>query len=81
MGESGLINPRFLDLSTSWRSVVSFTPLPIYPTGTRTPIPVMSGQWAVAIPTMLPRLKHTPHLTGGWAGHYAEFYLFGYNTV
>jgi hypothetical protein len=25
---SGCIDPRFLDLGTSWREVVSFTPLP-----------------------------------------------------
>jgi hypothetical protein len=27
----GCIDPRFLDLGTSWRWVVSFTPLPLYP--------------------------------------------------
>jgi hypothetical protein len=27
---SGCIDPRFLDLGTSWRSVVSFTPRPLY---------------------------------------------------
>jgi hypothetical protein len=27
---SGCINPHFLDLDNSWRSVVSFTPLPLY---------------------------------------------------
>jgi hypothetical protein len=30
---SGCINPNFLDLGTSWRWVVSFTPLPLYPRG------------------------------------------------
>jgi hypothetical protein len=30
-GGSGCIDPRFLDLGTSWRWVVSFTPLPLYP--------------------------------------------------
>jgi hypothetical protein len=25
------IDPHFLDLGTSWRRVVSFTPLPLYP--------------------------------------------------
>jgi hypothetical protein len=28
---SGCIDPRFLDLGTSWRWVVSFTPRPLYP--------------------------------------------------
>jgi hypothetical protein len=28
--ESGCIHPHFLDLGTSWRWVVSFTPLPLY---------------------------------------------------
>jgi hypothetical protein len=28
---SGYIGPHFLDLGTSWRCVVSFTPLPLYP--------------------------------------------------
>jgi hypothetical protein len=30
---SGCIDPHFLDLGTSWRWVVSFTPLPPYPKG------------------------------------------------
>jgi hypothetical protein len=30
---SGCIDPYFLDLRTSWRWVVSFTPLPLYPQG------------------------------------------------
>jgi hypothetical protein len=30
-GGSGCIDPRFLDLSTSWRRVVSFTFRPLYP--------------------------------------------------
>jgi hypothetical protein len=30
-GGSGCIAPYFLDLSTSWRWVVSFTPRPLYP--------------------------------------------------
>jgi hypothetical protein len=29
----GCIDPRFLDLGTSWRWVISFTPLPLYPWG------------------------------------------------
>jgi hypothetical protein len=29
-GGSGCIDPRFLDLSTNWRWVVSFTPRPLY---------------------------------------------------
>jgi hypothetical protein len=32
---SGCIDPRFIDLCTSWRRVVSFTPLPFYPRGKR----------------------------------------------
>jgi hypothetical protein len=30
---SGCVGPHFLDLGTSWRRVVSFTPLPLYPRG------------------------------------------------
>jgi hypothetical protein len=30
---SGFVDPRFIDLGTSWRSVVSFTPLLLYPRG------------------------------------------------
>jgi hypothetical protein len=30
---SGCIDPGFLDLGTIWRSVVSFTPRPLYPCG------------------------------------------------
>jgi hypothetical protein len=30
---SGGIDPRILDLGTSWRWVVSFTPRPLYPPG------------------------------------------------
>jgi hypothetical protein len=29
--ESGCIDPHFLDLGTSWRRVVNFTPRPFYP--------------------------------------------------
>jgi hypothetical protein len=35
---SGCINPHFLGLGTSWRWVVSFTPLPLYPLE-RAPVP------------------------------------------
>jgi hypothetical protein len=28
---NGCIDPRFLDLDTSWRRMVSFTPRPLYP--------------------------------------------------
>jgi hypothetical protein len=60
---SRCIDPRFLDLGTSWRRVVSFTarplyPLeksPLYPTGTRTPTSRSSSTWLVAIPTTLSR--------------------------
>jgi hypothetical protein len=30
---SGCIDPHFLDLGTSWRLVVNFTPRPLYPRG------------------------------------------------
>jgi hypothetical protein len=30
---NGCTDTRFLDLSTSWRRVVSFMPLPLYPQG------------------------------------------------
>jgi hypothetical protein len=33
MGGGGCIDPHFLDLGTSWRWVVSFTPRPLYPRG------------------------------------------------
>jgi hypothetical protein len=32
---SGCIDPYFIDLSTSWRWVVSFTSRPLYPQGDR----------------------------------------------
>jgi hypothetical protein len=32
---SGCTDPRFLDLGTSWRSVVSFSPLQLYPRGNK----------------------------------------------
>jgi hypothetical protein len=38
--ENGWINPRFLDLSTSWRWVVSFTPWPLHPRGKEPPVPI-----------------------------------------
>jgi hypothetical protein len=34
---SGCIDPHFFDLGTSWRWVVSFTPLPLYPRGKSPP--------------------------------------------
>jgi hypothetical protein len=42
---SGYINPRFLDLGTSWRWVVNFTPWPLYPPaalpeGKEPPVPI-----------------------------------------
>jgi hypothetical protein len=37
---SGRINPSFLDLGTSFRWVVSFTPLPLYPRGNSPPYPL-----------------------------------------
>jgi hypothetical protein len=43
---SGCIDPRFLDLGTNWRWVVSFTPLPHYHRGkSRYPLGQESG-WA-----------------------------------
>jgi hypothetical protein len=37
---SGCIDPHFLDFRTSWRWVVSFTPLPLYPRGKRLRYPL-----------------------------------------
>jgi hypothetical protein len=37
---SGYINPYFLDLGTSWRQVVSFTPRPLYPLEKRPPVDI-----------------------------------------
>jgi hypothetical protein len=37
---SGCIDPHFLDLGTSWRWVVSFTPWPLYPQGKRPRYPL-----------------------------------------
>jgi hypothetical protein len=44
---SGGIDPNFLDLGTSWRGVVSFTALPLYPPppGERTPGTQRIGGW------------------------------------
>jgi hypothetical protein len=38
--ESWYIDPHFLDLDTSWRWVISFTHLPLYPQGKRPPVPI-----------------------------------------
>jgi hypothetical protein len=38
--ESGCIDPRFCDLSTSWRWVVSFKPRPLYLPGKELPVPI-----------------------------------------
>jgi hypothetical protein len=38
--ESGCIDPRFLDLGTSWRWVAIFTPQPLYPRRNRLPVPI-----------------------------------------
>jgi hypothetical protein len=35
-GGNGCTDPRFLDLGTSWKRVVSFTPLPLYLQGKST---------------------------------------------
>jgi hypothetical protein len=37
---SGCTDPRFLDLGTSWRWVVNFTPRPLYPRGKRPGYPL-----------------------------------------
>jgi hypothetical protein len=38
-GGGGSIDPRFLDLDTSWKWVVNSTPRPLYPRG-RAPVPI-----------------------------------------
>jgi hypothetical protein len=46
---SGCIDPHFLDLGTSWRWVVSFTPRVLYPRGRRSRYPLdrrVDGLWA-----------------------------------
>jgi hypothetical protein len=43
-GESGCIDPHFIDLGTSWKRVVSFTPLHLYP-GERAPGTNWIGGW------------------------------------
>jgi hypothetical protein len=45
MGGTGCIDPHFLDLGTSWRWVVSFPPLPLYPRE-RAPGTHFIGGWA-----------------------------------
>jgi hypothetical protein len=42
---SGRIDPQFLDLGTSRRCVVSFTPLPLYPPGERAVATHWIGGW------------------------------------
>jgi hypothetical protein len=37
---SGCIDAHFLDIRTSWRSVVSFTPRPLYTRGKKHPVPL-----------------------------------------
>jgi hypothetical protein len=52
---SGCIGPHFLHLGTSWRWVVSFTPLPLYPQG-------KSPQY------LLDRRLGGPQSRSGWRG-------------
>jgi hypothetical protein len=40
---SGCIDPHFIDLSISWRWVVSFTPRSLYPRGKTSPVPIVCG--------------------------------------
>jgi hypothetical protein len=42
---SGCIDPRFLDLGTSWRCAVNFTPRTLYPPGKRSPGTHWIGGW------------------------------------
>jgi hypothetical protein len=37
---NGCIDPHFLDLGTSWRWVVNFTPRPLYSRGKEPPVPI-----------------------------------------
>jgi hypothetical protein len=47
MRGSVCIDPRFLDLGTSWRWAVSFTLLPFYPPGKEPPVPIgYEAGWA-----------------------------------
>jgi hypothetical protein len=41
---NGYLDPHFLDLGTSWKSAVSFTPRPLYPRG-RNPSTHWIGGW------------------------------------
>jgi hypothetical protein len=43
--ETGCIDPRFLDLGTSWRWVISFTPRLLYPRGKEPAVPVQGAGW------------------------------------
>jgi hypothetical protein len=63
---SGCVGPRFLDIGTSWRWVVSFKPQPLYPLQKTLGTHCVGG-WvgsrdaksnpSVAIPTTVPRLS------------------------
>jgi hypothetical protein len=65
---SGCIDPCFLDLDTSWRWVVSFTPRPLYPRE-RAP-------WY----TLYRRLGR-PQSWSGWHGEVKIFYPTGARTL
>jgi hypothetical protein len=51
------MDPRFLGLGTSWRRVVSFTPLPLYPRGKSTRYASDEAGWARAILDGMDKLK------------------------
>jgi hypothetical protein len=44
---SGCIDPHFLGFGTSWKCVVSFMPLPFYPLGKSSPVPIGWEAWWV----------------------------------
>jgi hypothetical protein len=78
---SGYINPRVLDLGTSWRWVVSFTPRPLY-RGERAPDTHWIGGWVdprVGLDEIekwkfltLPGLELRPSLVQPIASHYTD---------
>jgi hypothetical protein len=43
---SGCIDPQFLDLGTTWKWVVNFTPRPLYPRGKSSRYPLDITIWS-----------------------------------
>jgi hypothetical protein len=62
---SGCVDPRFLDLGTSWRRMVSFTPQPLYPQGKSPGYPLNRRVNVAQLTPYLPPSCYGPNLGQG----------------